>query len=133
MIANNKYETRDSKCSSISKGIGEKLMFLLIGGGIGASIALLFAPKPGRELRRDIADAAAEGYDQTLDAANRAKEQAVEYYEEAKEKGDEILNVVAEKAYALKEELTDDAAKIGAKVASATNRVTESVKSRQIF
>ncbi|MBM3286175.1 MAG: YtxH domain-containing protein [Candidatus Eisenbacteria bacterium] len=34
---------------------GDKLAYLLIGAGIGATLALLFAPKSGRELRRDIA------------------------------------------------------------------------------
>ena len=33
-----------------------KLTYLLIGGGIGAVIALLFAPKSGTELRGDIAN-----------------------------------------------------------------------------
>ncbi|MCU0240070.1 MAG: YtxH domain-containing protein [Pyrinomonadaceae bacterium] len=32
-----------------------KLTYLLIGGGIGAILALLFAPKSGQELREDIA------------------------------------------------------------------------------
>jgi gas vesicle protein len=35
----------------------------LIGGAIGAITALVFAPKSGRELRRDIADRSAELYD----------------------------------------------------------------------
>ena len=37
--------------------ISNKLTYLLIGGGIGAVIALLFAPKSGQELRGDLADA----------------------------------------------------------------------------
>jgi gas vesicle protein len=133
MTENNKYETDNMKCSGFSTGLGQKLMFFMIGGGIGAAIALLFAPKPGRELRQDIADAAVKGYDETLDAANRAKEQTVEYYKAAKEKGGEVLNVVAEEASALTDELTDDAAKIGGKIAGATNRVRDSVRSSQIF
>lgn len=133
MTENNNYETSESKCSGFSKGLGQKLMFFMLGGGIGAAIALLFAPKPGRELRQDIADAAVKGYDETLDVANRAKEQTVEYYEAAKAKGGEVMDVVAEKASALKDELTEDAAKIGGIVAVATNRVADSVRSGQIF
>ena len=35
---------------------GDKLVYFLIGAGIGAVTALLFAPKAGAELRADIAD-----------------------------------------------------------------------------
>ena len=38
-------------------GLSIRLTYLLIGGGLGAIIALLCAPKPGAELRSDIADA----------------------------------------------------------------------------
>lgn len=52
MSANNQIENNESSCLSTA-GIGTKLMFFILGGGIGAAVALLFAPKPGRELRRD--------------------------------------------------------------------------------
>lgn len=39
----------------------DRLMYLLIGAGIGATVALLFAPKSGKELRRDIADVSRKG------------------------------------------------------------------------
>lgn len=39
------------------------LMGALVGGAIGGIVALLFAPKSGRELRRDIADKTEEVYD----------------------------------------------------------------------
>ena len=44
----NEYDREDANAST-------KLTYLLIGGGIGAVIALLFAPKSGQELRGDIA------------------------------------------------------------------------------
>ena len=34
----------------------DRLTCLLIGAGVGAAVALLFAPKAGKELRGDIAD-----------------------------------------------------------------------------
>ena len=42
-------------------GRGENLIFLLVGGLIGAGIALLYAPKSGRETREDIRKLAAKG------------------------------------------------------------------------
>jgi hypothetical protein len=41
--------------------ITTRLTCLLLGGGIGALVALLFAPKSGRELRGDLADATRKG------------------------------------------------------------------------
>ena len=45
--------------------ISTRLTYLLIGGGIGAILALLFAPKSGQELRGDIADATRKGIDRS--------------------------------------------------------------------
>lgn len=111
MLVKRENENDNCKCANVS-GVADKLFYLLIGGGIGAAVALIFAPKSGEELRRDIADAALKGYDETLDAANQAKVKAVEYYEAAKEKGGELLDSVTEKATAFKSELKDDASKI---------------------
>ncbi|MFM7773731.1 MAG: YtxH domain-containing protein [Candidatus Kapaibacterium sp.] len=44
----------------------------LIGGAIGAITALVFAPKPGRELRRDIAERSVELYDKAQELIGRA-------------------------------------------------------------
>lgn len=132
MSVNNQIEDNKSRCLSTT-GIGTKLMFLILGGGIGAAIALLFAPKPGRELRQDIADAAVKSYDETLEAATRVKEQTLEYYEAAMEKGGDVLDVVTEEASALKDEVKNDAAKIGGIVRGAARRVAHSVKPTQIL
>lgn len=40
---------------------GEKFLYFLIGGFVGASVALLFAPKSGQETRELIAGRAREG------------------------------------------------------------------------
>ncbi len=44
-----------------------------------------------------------------------------------------MLDIVTEKVTAFKEEVGDDAAKIGGIVHGAANRIADSVKSRQIF
>ena len=63
------------------ESISNKLTFLLIGGGIGAVLALLFAPKSGHELRGDIADATRKGIDRSREAAQQLGDRAGEYYE----------------------------------------------------
>src|SRR4026208_1550816 len=61
-------------------GSAEKLTFLLIGAGIGAALALLLAPKSGRELRGDIADYTKRGVDAAGEQARVIGERATELY-----------------------------------------------------
>lgn len=77
--------------------ISTRLTYLLIGGGIGAVIALLFAPKSGQELRGDIADATRKGIDKSREAAQQLGDRAGEYYEATREKASEFYNQAAEK------------------------------------
>ena len=67
-------------------GAAEKLTFLLIGAGIGATLALLFAPKSGRELRGDIADYTKRGMDVAGEGARSLGARATEMYGTASEK-----------------------------------------------
>jgi len=48
---------------SENSGGGDKFLFFLAGAGIGAVLALLFAPKSGRETRGLIARSATDGRD----------------------------------------------------------------------
>ena len=70
MIDNYLKEGRESTRSSFFDGCAQKMLFLLIGGGIGATVALLFAPKSGTELRGDIADTAIKSYGESLEAGS---------------------------------------------------------------
>jgi gas vesicle protein len=81
-----------------SDSISTRLTYLLIGGGIGAVIALLFAPKSGEELRGDIADATRKGIDRSREAAQQFGERAGEYYEQTRERAGEIYTQAATKA-----------------------------------
>jgi gas vesicle protein len=75
-----------------------KLTYLLIGGSIGAVIALLFAPKSGQELREDIADATRKGLEKGKEAATQIGERAGEYYEVSREKASELYSTAQDKA-----------------------------------
>ena len=67
-----------------------KLTYLLVGGGIGAVLALLFAPKSGEELRGDIADATRKGIEKSKETATQLQEKAGEYYEVSRDKAGEL-------------------------------------------
>jgi gas vesicle protein len=79
------YEREDANVTT-------KLTYLLIGGGIGAVIALLFAPKSGVELRGDIADATRKGIEKGKEAASQLQDTAGEYYEVGRTKANELYN-----------------------------------------
>ena len=77
--------------------ISTRLTYLLIGGGIGAILALLFAPKSGQELRGDIADATRKGIDRSREAAQQLGDRAGEYYEATRGRASELYSQAADK------------------------------------
>jgi gas vesicle protein len=87
----NNYENEGS-------GAATKLTFLLAGAGIGAIVALLFAPKAGVELREDIADATRKGIDKTKETAAQLQERAGEYYEVTRDKATDLYASAKESA-----------------------------------
>jgi len=72
------------------------LLGALIGGTIGAVTALLFAPKSGRELRRDIVDTTTEMYDKTTDLLNESKQKFENLKDAAKRQADSLLHKASE-------------------------------------
>ena len=83
--------------------VGTKLTYLLIGGGIGAVVALLFAPKSGHELRGDIADVTRKGVEKGKETAAHLQERAGEYYEVGRERATEYYQTGRERAGELAE------------------------------
>jgi gas vesicle protein len=86
-----KYESSDKS------SVGAAVTFLMIGIGAGALIALLFAPKSGKQLRKDIRrklddardtlqDWSEEAHDRVHDVVDRSAEWAEELREAAREK-----------------------------------------------
>ena len=88
-----------------------KLTYLLVGGGIGAILALLFAPKSGEELRGDIADVTRKGIEKSKEAAVQIQEKAGEYYEVSRDKANEFYQTAQEKAGELGEKAKAAAAR----------------------
>ncbi|HNQ15345.1 MAG TPA: YtxH domain-containing protein [Pyrinomonadaceae bacterium] len=121
-----KYEDEREEASATTK-----LTYLLIGGGIGAILALLFAPKSGQELRGDIADATRKGIEKGKEAALVAREKAEEYYEVTRERAGEYYQAAQDKAGELKEkasELTDKAKEAAVRTANPFTAAIEAGK-----
>jgi gas vesicle protein len=99
--------------------ISNRLTYLLIGGGIGAIIALLFAPKSGQELRGDIADATRKGIDRSREAAQQLGDRAGEYYESTRDRAAELYSQAAEKVGEVAQTARDTAARQTSTVSAA--------------
>lgn len=101
------------------ESISTRLTYLLIGGGIGAIIALLFAPKSGQELRGDIADATRKGIDRSREAAQQLGDRAGEYYEATRERASELYSQAADKVTEVAQSAREAAARQTGTVAAA--------------
>ena len=101
-----------------------KLTYLIVGGGIGAILALLFAPKSGVELREDIADATRKGIEKSKEAAAQLQEKAGDYYEVSREKASEFYQTATEKAA----DLTEKAKSVAANTANPFSAAIEARK-----
>ena len=99
--------------------ISNKLTYLLIGGGIGAILALLFAPKSGQELRGDIADATRKGIDRSREAAQQLGDRAGEYYEATRGRAAELYSQAAEKVTDAAQTAREAASRQGGTIAAA--------------
>ncbi len=119
--------------------ISTRLTYFLVGAGIGAVLALLFAPKSGEELRNDIADATRKGLDRSKEAAQQLGAKASEVYDTTRAKATELYDTARDSAgqyyEATKEraaELYDTAtAKAGDAVATARDAAARQAGSIQ--
>ena len=101
------------------ESVSNKLTYLIIGGGIGAILALLFAPKSGHELRGDIADATRKGIDRSREAAQHLSDRAGEYYEATRDRAGELYTQAAGKIGEVAQTAREAAARQGGTVAAA--------------
>jgi gas vesicle protein len=84
------------------------LFGLIAGGAIGAALALLYAPKSGRELRGDIKKRTDDLVEDAEEYISTAREKAVELINEGKKRADNMISDARKRA----EELLHDAEKV---------------------
>lgn len=116
----NEYQREETSATT-------KLSYLIIGGGIGAVLALLFAPKSGHELRGDIADVTRKGIEKGKGAAVVVGEKAGDYYEVTREKATGLYQTAQGKAGEL-------AGRARGAVSSGSNPLTDALEAgRQAY
>ncbi len=64
---------------------GTKLTYLMVGMGVGAAIALLFAPQSGEKTRKQIADKAQDGKDFVTSKGRELRKQAEDLVDQGKD------------------------------------------------
>lgn len=112
----------DDERSEGGSDISTRLTYLLIGGGIGAILALLFAPKSGQELRGDIADVTRKGIDRTRETAGQLGTRAGEYYDATKARAGEYYEATKDRASDLYSGATDKAGEYAGAAREAVSR-----------
>ena len=86
------YETSDKST------VGTAITFLFIGLGAGALVALLFAPKAGKLLRKDLR----RGFEDARDAVENFTEEAKERVGDVMERGADWVDAAREKVEPLR-------------------------------
>ncbi len=84
------------------------LIGFLAGAVVGGIVALLYAPKPGKELRADIKIKTGEAMDSAEEYVSAAKTKAVDIINEGKKKSEGLITEAKKRA----ESLLGDAEKI---------------------
>ncbi|MDE1549705.1 YtxH domain-containing protein [Jeotgalibaca caeni] len=112
----------------MSKRDGGFVLGAIIGGAAAAITALLFAPKSGRELRKDIADEFDNLMDTAYDYRDIAMEKGNELVEVAKEATDDIKVSLKDTTHNLKSQLSESSSKITDDFKKAKEEVNRSVE-----
>lgn len=89
---------------------GTVLVSFVAGAAIGAGLALLYAPKSGREMRDDILDLTEDAVDKIKEYAKDAQEKIKSTIEEGKEAYSEKKSVLASALEAGREAMHKDRA-----------------------
>ncbi len=83
-------------------GMAKGLLIGFVAGSlVGAVVALLYAPKSGKELRRDIRDKSGKLIDDAEEYLARARSKAVEIINEGKKRSENVISDARKQAETL--------------------------------
>ncbi len=72
---------------------GNKLNWFVAGAALGAAVALLYAPKSGKETRRIIGEKTEEGKQAVTDTGKEVYERSKDIYEKGRKVADEAADL----------------------------------------
>jgi|SRR5215469_4770523 len=98
-----KYEVSESKSN-----VGTAVTFLMIGLGAGALIALLIAPKTGKQMRRDLRKRVEDARDSLQDWSEDAKDRLQDAVERGSDWAEDLRDAARDKAAPLSRALRRD-------------------------
>lgn len=106
------------------------LVGTIIGAAVGASLALLFAPKSGRELREDINTGTVQVRERASEWKDIAQSKGLEWKDIAQAKGQEWKEMATEKGSELKQKTQEITSNVQTKIQEMKNKdeQTESVE-----
>jgi gas vesicle protein len=115
----------DQETSGLGKGL---LIGMLTGGAVGAALALLFAPKSGRELRSDISDVTNEYVDKVSEMMSSATERAQQIVNDGRERAETIVDEARQRASSLLTDAEKVVSDARAKASGQATRLADATK-----
>ncbi len=103
--------------SSDNRGFSAAAVALafILGGAMGASLAMLFAPESGRRTRERLRDLAADMRDRTLDLSEDLRDKAEDAIERGREALDEKKSILSAAVQAGKEAMQRERDRLSSK------------------
>ncbi len=91
------FQSKEGNDMSEDRGYSGAAVALgfILGGALGASLALLFAPESGRRTRERLRDLAADVRDKTLDVSDELRDKAEDLVERSKETLEEKKSILS--------------------------------------
>ena len=112
-----------SEENNLGKGV---IIGFIAGGALGAALALLYAPKSGKELRQDIKLKTDDYMDEAEKYIAEAKDKAIDLINEGKKKSEKIIKEARTKS----EELLKDAEKVLEEARTKTDELVKTGKTK---